>query len=60
MYFLYFRISCRRLGVAIQSLKNTHCQQVLRAKHLLTSAPTKTPKAHVPGFPAAADLPTLA
>ena len=38
MYFLYFRISCRRLGVAIQSLKNTHCQQVLRAKHLLTSA----------------------
>ena len=35
---------CRRLAY---TCLDTHCQQVLRAKHLLTSAPTKTPIAHI-------------
>ena len=38
---------CRRLAY---TCLDTHCQQVLRAKHLLTSAPTKTPIAHIPGL----------
>ena len=35
---------CRRLAY---TCLDTHCQQVLRAKHLFTSAPTKTPIAHI-------------
>ena len=35
---------CRRLAY---TCLDTHCQQVLRAKHLLTSAPTKTPIAQI-------------
>ena len=31
-----------------QTCLTTHCQQVIRAKHLLTSALTKTPIAHIP------------
>ena len=48
----------RRLGPGSQEnyeflglLKNTHCQQVLRAKHLLTSVLVGFPVARVPKPP---------